>query len=174
MCPLIVSTECRQYLAPFEYVSPGQVSKFPLFISLSQFDLTRNPDVACMYRTSASKIGRSYALYSERVAWVISVVWCSGNSLYGFIVNGHSLGSSFYLHPIRMGLPLGENTAISWLVNKTVQSEFHIGTTPTNVLVNDGMMYPTVGKYAANCGIVSVAVADDLSTFIVALPKLIC
>ena len=45
---------------------------------------------------------------------------------------------------------------------------------PTGVLVKDVIMYPAVGKSAANCGIVSVAVADDLSTCLVAAPTLIC
>ena len=49
-----------------------------------------------------------------------------------------------------------------------------MGSTPTIVLVKDGMMYTVVGKSAANCGIVSVAVADDLSTCLVAAPTLIC
>ena len=41
------------------------------------------------------------------------------------------------------------------------------------MLVKDGMMYPVVGKSATNCGIGSVAVADDLSTCPVAMPALI-
>ena len=38
----------------------------------------------------------------------------------------------------------------------------------------DGMMYPVVRKYAANCGIDSVAVIDDLSICTVYVPTLIC
>ena len=49
-----------------------------------------------------------------------------------------------------------------------------MGPTPTRVLLKDGMMYPVVVKSSANCGIGSVAVADVLSIFPVALPKLIC
>ena len=58
MCLLIIYTECGQYFAAFEYFSPGHVSKFPFFIALSHVDLTGNHDAICMYRTSASKLGR--------------------------------------------------------------------------------------------------------------------
>ena len=75
MFHLIASTDCGQYLAAFEYVRPGYVSKFSLFIALGHVDLTGSPDAACMYRTSASKIGRSYALYADRVFCFLSVVW---------------------------------------------------------------------------------------------------
>ena len=49
-----------------------------------------------------------------------------------------------------------------------------MGPTPTRVLTKDSMMYPVVGKYATNCGIGIVGVADDLSTCPVAVPTLIC
>ena len=48
-----------------------------------------------------------------------------------------------------------------------------MGTTPTRVLVKGGMIYHLVGKYTTNCGIGSVAVADNLSTFPVSVPTLI-
>ena len=64
MCPLIVSTARWQYLATLEYVSPGHVSKFPLYITLSHVDLTGNRDATCMYCTSASALGISYTLYA--------------------------------------------------------------------------------------------------------------
>ena len=67
MCPLIVSTARGQYFAPFEYISSVHVSKFPFLIYLSRLDLTGDPAAICMYFTSASKIGRSYALCSEEV-----------------------------------------------------------------------------------------------------------
>ena len=46
--------------------------------------------------------------------------------------------------------------------------------TPTRVLLKDNMMYPVVGKYDANCNIGSDTVANDLPTFTVAVPTLIC
>ena len=49
-----------------------------------------------------------------------------------------------------------------------------MGPTPTSVLVKDGMMYPVVVKYAANYGIVSVAVDGDLFTCPLAVNTLIC
>ena len=49
-----------------------------------------------------------------------------------------------------------------------------MGPTPTSVLVKEIMMYPVVGKSAANCGIGSVAVAEDLSIFPVAVTTIIC
>ena len=73
-----------------------------------------------------------------------------------------------------MGLPPGYNTVTSCLVNKTVQSASHMGPIPTRVLVKDDMMYPVVVKSATNCGIGIVAVADDLSTRMLALPTIIC
>ena len=98
MFPLVVSTACGKYLDAFEYVSPGHVSTFPLYIALSHVELAENPDHACMYLTSASALGRSYALYAESVVCLISVVWYSSNSLVGFRAKRHSLSSSFSLH----------------------------------------------------------------------------
>ena len=49
-----------------------------------------------------------------------------------------------------------------------------MGMTPTRVLVKDGMIYPVVGKPPPNCGIGSVAVAEDLSKCPVSVPTLIC
>ena len=150
MCSFVVSTSCGKYLAAFEYVRPGHVSEFPLFIALSHVDLIGNPYAACMYHTSASPLGISYSLYAERVLCLLSVVWCSSNSLVGLREKRHSFGSSFFLHPIRMGLPPGENTVTDCLVNKTVQSASHMGLTPTRVLVKDGMMYPVFVKSSDN------------------------
>ena len=70
-------------------------------------------------------------------------------------------------------MPPGENTVTSLLENKTVLSESRMVTTPKIVLVKYGMMYPVVEIYAANCGIVSVAVTDNRSTCPVAVHKLI-
>ena len=67
MCPLIVSTARGQYFAAFEYVSPDHVSKIPFLIDLRHVDLTGNPAAACMYRTSASTLGRLYELCAEGV-----------------------------------------------------------------------------------------------------------
>ena len=65
--PLMVSTARGQYFDAFEYVSSGHVAKFSFSIDLSHVDLTVNHAVACMYRTSASMIGISYALCAEGV-----------------------------------------------------------------------------------------------------------
>ena len=48
MYPLIVSTARGQYFAALDYVSPGHVSTFPLYIALSHVDLAGNPDASCM------------------------------------------------------------------------------------------------------------------------------
>ena len=72
-----------------------------------------------------------------------------------------------------MGLPPVENTVTSCLVNKTMKYASHMGTKTTRVLVKDGMMYPVVGKSAANCRIVSETVADNLFTCPVAMNTLI-
>ena len=94
---------------------------------------------------------RSYALYAERV--VCLLVWCRNNPFFCFRSKRNSLSSCFSLHPVRMGLTPGDNNVILCLVNKTVQSTLHMVPTPTSRLVKDGMMYPVVGKYAANCRI---------------------
>ena len=173
MCPLIVFTERGQYLSEFQYISPGHDSKLPFFISLSHVYLTGKPDAACLYQTSASSLGRSYALYAERVRCIF-VLWCNSNSLVGFREKRHILVSSFSLQPVRINLPTGENTVTSFLVNKTVQSASNMRPTPTSVLVRDHMINPIVVKRSANCGIVSVDVADDLSTCPVDVPILNC
>ena len=59
----------------------------------------------------------------------------------------HSLGSFFYLQPVRTGLPFGENTVTSFLVKTTVKYASHMGPTPSIVLVKEGMMYPVVVNY---------------------------
>ena len=59
ICPLIVSTACRQYFSAFEYVNPGHVAKVTFLIALSHVDFTGNPATACMYCTRASTLGRS-------------------------------------------------------------------------------------------------------------------
>ena len=171
---MIVSTARGEYLALFEYVTPGKLSKFPLIAALSHVDLTGNPDDAYMYRTSDSMLGISYALYADIVVYLLSVVWCSSNSLFGFRLKRHIFDSSFSIHPVRMRLPLGENSFTSCLLKKTVQFASNMILTPTTVLVKYGMMYPVVGKSSANYRIGSVAVADDLSTCAVAVSTLIC
>ena len=173
MFPLIISTACGQYFAVFEYFGSGHVSKFPSFIALSHVDLTGNPSATCMYRTSASTLGRSYALYSEGVIFLFGVC-CISNSLVCFRANRHSLVSFFYLQPVRVGLHSGDKSVTSCLVNTTVQFALQIGPTPTSVLVKEGMMYPVVGNSGVNCRVGSVAVDDDLSTFSFAVTALIC
>ena len=132
-----------------------------------------NHDAACMDHTSASTLGRSYALYFERVVFLLYVVWCSSSYLFGRRAKRHSFGIYFSLHPVRMGLPLDENTVTSRLENKTVQSASHTGLTPTRVFVQYAMIYPVVGKYAVKCRIGIVAVDDDLSTCTVSVTTLI-
>ena len=83
MWHFIVSTSCEKYFDTFEYVRPGHISKFALFIALSHVDLTGNPYATFIYLTSASTLGRSYAMYAERVVFLISGVWCSSISLFG-------------------------------------------------------------------------------------------
>ena len=149
---------------------PGHISNFPLFIALSHVDLTVNHDAACMYRTRASTMGISYALYAERVVSLLSGV-CFGRCYsLGCRAKRHSFEISFSLYPVRMGLPSGENTVTSCFANNTVQSASQIVPTPTRVLVNDGMMYPVFRKSASNCRIGSETVANELSTCPVAVP----
>ena len=136
-------------------------------------DLNGNPDAACMYRTSVYTIGRSHALCTEG-AFCLFVVWCIRNSLGGFRAKRHNLVSSFSLQPVGIGLLPGENTVTYCLVNTTVQSASHVGPTPTSLLVKECMMYPVVGGSDSNCGIVSVAVADNISNCPFYVPKLIC
>ena len=135
-------------------------------------DLTGNPDAACMYRTSASTLGRSYTLFAEGVVCLFGV-WYISNSSVGFRAKRHSLDSSFSLQPVSIGLPLGDRTVTSCLVKTTVNSAFHMGPTPTSVLVREGMMYPVVLKPDSNCGLGIIAVADEFSTCPFSVPTLI-
>ena len=81
--------------------------------------------------------------------------------------------SFFSLHPWRIGLPFGDITVTSSFFNTTVQFESKIGPTRISVFVNVGMMYPVVGKSAANCGIGRVAFAVDIATCPFDVPTLI-
>ena len=113
MCPFINYTHRGQYLAAFDYVRPVYVSKYPVFIFLRHVDLTGNPDAACIVCISASTLGRLYALYSDKVVCLLSVVWRSSNSFFGLRAKRHSFGIYFSLYPVRMGLPPGDNTVTS-------------------------------------------------------------
>ena len=99
MWPLRVSTDCGQYFAAFEYVSPGHVAKFPFLIALIHVDFTGNPAAACMYLTRASKIGRLYALCAAGVIRfvVVSIFPCP----FGLRAKIHSFGRFFSLHPVK-------------------------------------------------------------------------
>ena len=98
--------------------------------------------------------------------------FCSPLSL-GFRANRHRLGSLFSLHPWIIGLPSGDKTVTSYFLNTTVQFASQMGMIPISVFVNVGMMYPVVGKFAANCGIGSVAFVVDIATCPFAVPTLI-
>ena len=91
----------------------------------------------------------------------------------GLRAKRHSIGSFFSLHPWRISLPSDESTVTSFFLNTTVQFESQMGPTPMSVLVNDGMMYPVLGKYDSNCGIGRVDFANDFATCILAVPTLI-
>ena len=110
--PLRVSTDCGQYFAAFEYVSPGHVAKFPFLVSLSHVDFTGNPAAACMYLTRASKLGRLYALCASVVIRfvVVSIFPC----LFYFRENRHSFGRFFSLHPVKIFFPFGDITTTSF------------------------------------------------------------
>ena len=54
-----------------------------------------------------------------------------------------------------------------------MQCVLHMGSTPTRVLVKDGMMYSVVVKSAANCGIGIVVFTDNLYMCTVAVNTLI-
>ena len=69
---------------------------------------------------------------------------------FGLRAKHRSLGSLFYLQPVRIVLPSGESTVTSFFLNTTVQIASHMGPTPMSILVNYGTMYPIVGKSAAN------------------------
>ena len=72
----------------------------------------------------------------------------------------HILGSLFSIQPARIVLPSDESTVTYFFLNNTVHSALHMCPTPISVLVKEGMMYPIVGKSAANWGMGSVAFAD--------------
>ena len=72
-----------------------------------------------------------------------------------------------------MGLPSGDITVTSFLLNTAIHFASQMGPTPMSVLVNDGMMYPVLGESAANCGIGRVDFSADVSTCPLAVPTLI-
>ena len=72
-----------------------------------------------------------------------------------------------------IGLPSGEKTLTYFLVNNNVQFASQMVLIPTSVLVKEGIMYPVVENYYSNCGIVSVAVSDNLYNFLFDVPTLI-
>ena len=98
--------------------------------------------------------------------------FCSPLSL-GFRAKCHRLGSLFSLHPWIIGLPSGDITVKSCFLNTTVQFASQMGPIPIIVFVNVGMMYPIVGKSAANCGIGSVDFSVDIETCPFSVPTLI-
>ena len=102
-----------------------------------------------MHHTRASTLGISYALCAKGFVFLFDV-WYIIKSSVGFRAKRHSIGSFFSLQPVRIGLPFGESTVTSCLVKTTVQYASHMGPTPIIVLVKEGVMYPVVGKYAAN------------------------
>ena len=66
---------------------------------------------------------------------------------------------------MRIGFPVGENTVTSCFVKRTVQFALQMGPIPMMVFVKEGMTYPVVGKSFFSCGIGSVAVAEEDSTW---------
>ena len=72
-----------------------------------------------------------------------------------------------------MGLPSGESTVTFFFLNTMVQSASQMGPTQMSVLVDNGMMYPVVGKSATNFRIFRVAFTPDVVTFPLAVPTLI-
>ena len=63
---------CKIFAA-LDYVSPVHLAKFPFLIALIHVDLTGNPAAACMYHTSDSTIGISYALCAAGVVFLVDV-----------------------------------------------------------------------------------------------------
>ena len=146
ICPLSVSIYCGKYLAAFKYVKPGQVSKLPAFMDFSQVDLIGKPAAACRNLTSASTLGISYALNAEIVACFIFGLGCGRSFVIGRKAKRQNFGMTFYQHTLRMGLPVGENTVTSFLVNKTGHLASQMGPTAMSVLVKFGMMCPVLWK----------------------------
>ena len=93
--------------------------------------------------------------------------------LLGLRAKRHRRGSFFSLHPCRIGLPSVDMTVTSCFLKTNVQFASQMGPIPISVFVNVGMMYPVVGKSAANCGIGSVAFAVDIATCPFYVPTLI-
>ena len=98
------------------------MSKFPDLIALSQVCFVGNPAAACRYLTSASTLGRSYALSAHSdVLFFLCVVGVVESSV-GLSVKRHIFGICVSLHPVRMGGSLAEYTVTYFEVNVTVQT----------------------------------------------------
>ena len=132
--------------------------------------MTGKPAAACKYLTSASTLGRSYALNAASEA--SSVCSCFGGTslAWGLRANRQSLAPVRSLQPVRIGVPCGLYTVTSCLENVTVQSASHMGSSPIRVCLKDGMTCPMVGKAWASCGMGRLAVATDRSTWPLAVP----
>ena len=95
--------------------------------------------------------------------------------MFSFVLreNRQSLGSFFYLQPVRIVFPFGDSTVTSFFLKTTVQFASYMGPTPMSVLVKDVMMYPVVGKSATNLGMGRISLAEDFSTCPSTVPTLI-
>ena len=76
-------------------------------------DLIGKPYAACRHITSASTLGRLYALNAERVACFVFGLGCGRSFVLGWKAKRHNFSMTFSHHPLRMGLPVGENTVTS-------------------------------------------------------------
>ena len=146
------------------------MSKLSALIPLSQVCFVGNPAAACRYLTSASTLGRSYALSAHSdVLFFLCVVGVVESSV-GLSVKRHIFGICVSLHPVRKGSHFAEYTVTSFEVNVTVQPTSQIGPLPTNLFVKVGMICPSQGMSWPCCSMSSVAVADDATTFPLAVP----
>ena len=83
-----------------------------------QVDLIVKPDAACRYITSASTLGRLYAMNAQRVPCFVFGLGCGRAVVLGRKSKRQNFGMTFSCHPLRIGSSVGENTVMSCLVKK--------------------------------------------------------
>ena len=81
--------------------------KLPTFIDFSQVDLIGKPYAACRHITSASTLGRLYAMNAERVACFIFGLGCGRLFVIGQKAKRQNFGMTFSQHTLSMGFPVG-------------------------------------------------------------------
>ena len=160
MCPWTISSDFGRYCFTLSQFKPGQVMKFPDFIDFSHVDLTVNPAAACKYLTTASTLGRSYALLHSKYCPVLQF-WISEIGAVG--VQSGNIHNTVVISCQRFKTMLSSlflTTTWSW-EKVTVHPVLHNGPIPTRFFLKFGIMW----AYVASLGILDISSMNPLDDF---------